>query len=293
MQSKRQIQQLLASAGTGPKKKLGQNFLIDLNLLHLIVSSSNIRETDIILEIGCGTGSMTQALAEKAHRVIAVEYDKVLAAIAVEQLRDTPNVRVLNCDALAGKGSLNPLVADAIDSAAEQCKGRLLLVANLPYSVASPIILNMVAGPTIADEMHITVQKEVAHKMTAGAGQDDYGPMAILLAATGTAQIARIFKPTVFWPRPQVDSALVHFIRDHDRTAQTRDFDLLADVVNLFLGHRRKTLQACTKLATGRLPKTHDWPAIFAAASIDPALRPDQLTPRQYVELANRCFDRQ
>lgn len=283
---------MLASAGTGPKKKLGQHFLIDLNLLQLIVSSSNIRESDIILEIGCGTGSMTQALAEKAHSVIAVEYDPVLAGIASEQLRDAPNVRVLNCDALAGKGSLNPLVADAIDSAAEHSKARLLLVANLPYSVASPIILHMVTGPMIADEMHITVQKEVAYKMTAQPGQDDYGPMAILLAAAGTAQIARIFKPTVFWPRPQVDSALVSFVRDPDRIALISDFDLLSDVVNLFIGHRRKTLQACTKLAAGRLPKTHDWPPIFAAAAINPGLRPDQLSPQQYAEIANRCFAR-
>jgi 16S rRNA (adenine1518-N6/adenine1519-N6)-dimethyltransferase len=293
MHSKRQIQQLLAATGASPKKKLGQHFLIDLNLLNLVADSAGITPDDIVLEIGCGTGSMTQELAQKARTVIAIEYDPVLAAIAAEQVKDTPNILVLNCDALAGKSSLNPTVKDAIDSAAKHTKGRLLLVANLPYCVASAIIVNMAAGPIVADEMHITVQKEVAHRMTAPPGRDEYGPMAILLAAAGNAQIDRILKPTVFWPQPQVDSALVHFVRDPAKTAQISDFDLLADVVNLFMGHRRKTMQACTKLAAGNPAQTHDWPAIFAAASINPTLRPDQLSPQQYVELANGCHSSQ
>ncbi len=280
---------MLAAAGASPKKKLGQHFLIDLNLLNLVADSPGITPDDVVLEIGCGTGSMTQTLAQKARTVIAVEYDPVLAAIAAEQLKDAPNTLILNCDAMAGKSSLNPTVKDAIDSAAEHATGRLLLVANLPYCVASAIIVNMAAGPIVADEMHITVQKEVAHRITAQPGQDEYGPMAILLAAAGNAQIDRILKPTVFWPQPQVDSALVHFVRDPAKITQVSDFDLLADVVNLFMGHRRKTMQACTKLAASTLAQTHDWPAIFAAASIDPTLRPDQLHPRQYVELANRC----
>jgi len=137
--------------------------------------------------------------------------------------------------------------------------------------------------------MHVTVQKEVAHRMTAPPGRDDYGPMAILLAAAGAARIDRIFRPTVFWPQPQVDSALVHFVRDPDRIAQISNFKLLADVVNLFIGHRRKTMRACTKLAAGHLTHTNDWPAVFAACSIDPGLRPDQLSPQQYVDLVNRC----
>lgn len=289
MQSKRQIQQLLASAGASPKKKLGQNFLIDLNLMSLVVSSAGITEADIVLEIGCGTGSMTLELAQKARTVISVEYDPVLAGIAAGQLKDAPNVQILNCDALAGKASLNPIVMEALDSATQRCKGRLLLVANLPYCVATPIILHMVAGPMVANEMHVTVQKEVAHRMTAQPGRDDYGPMAILLAAAGTAKIDRIFRPTVFWPRPQVDSALVHFVREPDRIARIGDFDLLADIVSLFMGHRRKTMKACTRLADGNLAHGQDWPAVFAAASVDPGLRPDQLHPQQYVEMANRC----
>ena len=289
MQSKKQIQQLLAYAGVQPQRGLGQHFLVDLNLLRLIVNSAQITERDLVLEVGCGTGSLTEGLAESAGRVIAVEYDPVLANIATEQLKDAINTQVLNCDILDNKRSFGTQVTDALNSARKQYRGRFLLVANLPYKVASPVIINMVAGAFVADEMYVTVQKEVAQRMTAQPDTAEYGHMGILLAATGRTRIARILKPTVFWPQPQVDSALVEFVRDKDKSARIKDFQLLIAVVNLFMGHRRKTIKACTRLAEGSLAGIDNWLDILANCGIDPAKRPEQLTPQQYVDVANHC----
>ena len=291
MQGKRRIQQLLAAAGARPNKRLGQNFLIDLNLIRLLVKAAQVSPDDVVLEVGCGTGSLTQELAAKAAHVIAVEYDRTLARIAREQLAGADNVRILQCDALENKNTLDRRVVHALQVAGQHSPGRTMLVANLPYNVASPLMINLVAGPIAIDAMYVTVQKEVALRMTAGPGKSDYGPLSIALAAAGSSRILRTLKPSVFWPSPQVDSAFVEFITESGARAQIKDFKLLMDVVGLFMGHRRKTIRACTKLAEDKLAQIDHWPAICAQCDIDPASRPEQIPPQQYVKLANRCRD--
>jgi len=162
MQTKREIRQLLLSAGVRPNGHLGQHFLIDLNLMRLLVDSANIRKDDIVLEVGCGTGSLTQALVEKAGQIVAVELDRNLFEIAENQLAHANNIKLINTDILASKHTIHPAVTDAIAAAHEQRSGRILLVANLPYNVASPVMMNLLTGPITADAMVVTVQKEVA-----------------------------------------------------------------------------------------------------------------------------------
>jgi len=128
-----------------------------------------------VLEVGCGTGSMTEALAEKAGRVICVELDKNLSEIAAMQLARSENIEIINTDILESKNTLSQIVTKALDLAGKKCPGRMLLVANLPYSAASPVIMNLITGPTIADCMYVTVQKEVADRMTASPGSSHYG----------------------------------------------------------------------------------------------------------------------
>lgn len=287
MQTKRQIQHLLSSAGVSPNRRLGQHFLIDLNLMRLLVDSADIRRDDIVLEVGCGTGSLTEALAEKAGKVIAVEVDRNLAAIAERQLAETNNVELINTDILEGKHTLSRTVIDAFARARRQCPGRVLLVANLPYNVASPVTMNLVTGPTIADAMYVTVQKEVARRMTAGPASDDYGTLSILLAATGDVGTIRTLKPAVFWPRPQVDSAVVGFVRRPEKAKRIANMTLFTETVHFFMGHRRKTLMACTRLARERLAGFADWPEIFEQCRIDPKSRPEQLAAEDYIALAN------
>jgi 16S rRNA (adenine1518-N6/adenine1519-N6)-dimethyltransferase len=290
MQTKQQIQRLLASSGASLNKRLGQHFLIDLNLMRLLVRSANIRDNDIVLEVGCGTGSLTEALAEHAGKVIAVELDRTLAEIAKRPLVRSENVQVINTDILKNKSTISPVVANAIALARQDFPGRILLVANLPYNAASPAMLNLVTGPTIVDQMYVTVQKEVADRMTAEPGGSNYGTLSILLSAAGEVKTIRTLKPTVFWPKPQVDSAMVSFVRRNEKLSKIQNMQLFSQTVGLFMGHRRKTLRACTKLARGQLARIESWPEILDQCAIDPTQRPEQLPPQDYVAIANLCF---
>ena len=286
MQSKRQIRQLLLSAGISPNKRLGQHFLIDLNLMRLLVDSAGIQEDDIVHEVGCGTGSLTEALLARAGRTIAVELDRSLAEIARKQLAQAKSFELVNADILESKNRINPAVAGALARAREEYRGRVLLVANLPYNVASPVMMNLLTGPTTADQMYVTVQKEVADRMAARPGTGDYGILSILLGATGDVKTIRTLKPTVFWPQPQVDSAMVSFVRNPAKCDRVTNMGLLSEIVHLFMGHRRKTLAACCKLAGGELARIVDWADIFEQCRIDPAQRPEKLGADDYVAIA-------
>ena len=186
MQTKNEIRQLLTSAGVAPNRRFGQHFLVDLNLMRLAVDAAGISEGDIVLEVGCGTGSLTSALAERAGRVVTVEIDPTLAQIARGQLAEARNVTLVQADALSSKGAFAPAVVAALTEPGKPPGGRLLLVANLPYDAASAVMINLVKGPLIADAMLVTVQKEVADRMAAGPSGKDYGSLSIFLGATGT-----------------------------------------------------------------------------------------------------------
>ncbi|MHC4424113.1 MAG: 16S rRNA (adenine(1518)-N(6)/adenine(1519)-N(6))-dimethyltransferase RsmA [Planctomycetota bacterium] len=292
MQTKQQIQQLLASAGASPNKRLGQHFLIDLNLMRLLVDSAHIKNNDIVLEVGCGTGSLTEALADNAGMVVAVERDKALAEIAKTQLAPKGNVLIINTDILETKNAISPTVTKAIQLCQKKYAGRILLVANLPYNAASPVMLNLITGSVTVDSMYVTVQKEVAQRITAAPGQKHYGTLSIFLAATGDVKTIRVLKPTVFWPQPQVNSAMISFVRKKTKASRIKNTELFNNAVHLFMQHRRKMLKTSTKLITGKLTQIKDWPEIFEKCSIDPTQRPDQLSPENYIAIANLCSER-
>jgi len=304
MQTKREIQELLSAAGVSPNRKLGQHFLVDLNLMRLLIDSARIGPCDVVLEIGTGTGSLTEALAEQAGHVVTVELDPTLAGIARSRLGEAGNVQIINTDVLSGKGAIDPAVIEAVTQAQARLRNlgpigpvrptgpipsRFLLVSNLPYDVASSVMINLVKGPVTADAMFVTVQKEVAERMTAGSGSRDYGTLSIFLQATGEVETIRRLKPSVFWPPPAVDSAMVRYVRDPDKSRRILDMDFFGAVIGLFIGHRRKMLRACIKEAPPELGGRDLWLEIFARHSIDPTRRPEELAPEQYVDLANSC----
>ena len=150
-------------------------------------------------------------------------------------------------------------------------------------------MLNLVKGPTIADAMYVTVQKEVADRMTALPGSSDYGSLSIHLNATGEIKTIRVLKPTVLWPSPQVDSAMIYFIRQKERVNMIKDMLLFTETIKLFMNHRRKMLRSCTKSAGGKLAEIN-WAEIFESCSIDSMRRPEQLSPQDYIAIANRCY---
>jgi 16S rRNA (adenine1518-N6/adenine1519-N6)-dimethyltransferase len=287
MQNKTKIQELLLSAGIRPNKSLGQHFLIDLNLMRLLLRAANVTKDDIVLEVGCGTGSLTQELAERAAAVIAVEIDNALAEIARQQLSDKKNVQIINADILRKKSVINPDVTKLIKSFQKKSAGRFLLVSNLPYNVASPLIINLVTGSPAADAMYVTVQKEVAERMTAKAGTKKYGTLSVLLQATGDVKIERVLPAGVFWPKPKVGSAMVSFIRSSKKTERIKSIEQLCRIVNLFMQHRRKMLKSITKSSQKGFKQVQNFQQIFESCGIEPNSRPAQLSPGDYVKIAN------
>jgi 16S rRNA (adenine1518-N6/adenine1519-N6)-dimethyltransferase len=150
-------------------------------------------------------------------------------------------------------------------------------------------MINLVKGPLTVEAMCVTVQKEVAERMIASPGRRDYGTLSIFLQATGTVEMVRTLPPSAFWPPPQVDSAIVRYVRDPQKSLRIPDMALFGAIVNLFIGHRRKMLRACAKGAPPELGGRDLWLRIFEESSIDPTRRPEKLSPDQYVTLANTC----
>jgi 16S rRNA (adenine1518-N6/adenine1519-N6)-dimethyltransferase len=292
MQTKRQIEQLLGSAGVKPNQRLGQNFLIDLNLMRLLIGAAHISRDDIVLEVGCGTGSFTEGLAKAAGLVITVECDKKLVEIAARKLEAARNIKIINADILENKNTICHEAVAAVEKARGGFGGKFKLVANLPYNVAASVMMNLIVGPPgslVVDSMCVTVQKEVGQRMIATPGSGNYGVLGIFMAATGQAQIMRKLKPSVFWPRPEVDSVMVRFKREEKKAERIHDPGLFKEVVNLFMGHRRKMLQACVKFAAGRLGAIHDWHGVFARAFVEPHRRGEELGADEYISMANIC----
>ena len=291
MQTKHQIQQLLAISAIQPNKRFGQNFLIDLNIMRFIIDSAAITKDDVILEVGPGTGSLTEGLSEHAGKVITVEIDTKIAKIAKKQLANLENVEFINADVLHKKSSINPDVIDAVETARSNAKGRFMLVANLPYAAASPLMINLVTGKLFVESMHVTIQKEVAERMVSLPGSKHYGTLSIILNATGDIEIIKILKPIVFWPAPKVDSAIVTYRRNNEKVNQIKDLSILSEIINLFMQHRRKMAKACTKFATGKIKDIKNGSDIFSTCQVEPTTRPGEITPQQYVNLANTCCD--
>ena len=291
MQTKQDIERLLAGAGLTPNRRLGQNFLIDLNLMRLLAEAAHLTPQDVALEVGTGTGSFTEELAIQAGHVVTVEYDTGLARVASSRLKVFDNVTFIQGDALESKNTINPEVLAAVAAARTQYAGRLLLTANLPYSVGSAVMANLIVGPVTADAMYVTVQKEVADRMAALPDHEEYGTLSILMAATGHVHLLRKLPASVFWPRPQVESAMVAYVRDPAKVAQIHDMDTFRRVITLFMGHRRKMLKACVKLTEGPLEKVRHWNAVFEEAFVDPHHRPEELSAADYINIANLCFE--
>lgn len=277
--------------GMNPRHDLGQNFLIDLNLLDLIVSEADLSERDVVLEVGTGTGALTSALVQEAGHVISVEYDRRVQELALEILEGRENLTLLHCDALKNKNHLNPLVLNAIDQALAAGPGRSLkLVANLPYNVATPVISNIVASEYPWSRMVVTIQYELAERIAAAPGTGDYSALSVWLQAQTRVTMVRKLSPAVFWPRPQVDSAILRIDPDPEAAARIRNREFLHTFLRDIFTQRRKRLRG---VVASLFQKELDKPvvdALFGQAGVPLESRAEELLPSQLVELANRIF---
>ncbi len=234
-----------AEAGIHPRGKLGQNFLIDMNLQRLLLESAELGPNDVVLEVGTGTGSLTVLMAGQADTVVTVELDPQLHQLAGEELFDMENVVMLRHDILKNKNLLNPAVTEVVDKYLAADSGRQLkLVSNLPYNVATPIITNLLASDVPPALMVVTIQKELADRMTAGPGNKDYGALSIWLQSQCRVEVVRVMPPTVFWPRPKVTSAIVRIEFDKELRARIPDPKFFHTFVRSMFFHRRKFLRS-------------------------------------------------
>lgn len=230
--------------GIRPKAQHGQNFLIDLNLLGLIASTAQIEPTDVVLEVGTGTGSLTALMAPQAAEVVTVEVDPQMHQLASEELIEHRNVTLLLKDALAGKHKIDPeLIALLESKLAVDPERRLKLVANLPYHIATPLISNLLVGSLVPKTMTVTIQKELGERICAVPATKDYSALSVWVQCQCTAEIARVMAPSVFWPRPKVESAIVHIVVDPERRAAIPDLEYFHQFVRKLFLHRRKFLR--------------------------------------------------
>jgi len=232
-------------AGIRPNTRHGQNFLVDLNLVHLLAQSADVGPEDVVLEVGTGTGSLTALLAERAAAVVTVEIDSQLHQLAAEELIDFDNVTMLRQDALKNKNRFHPHVLEIVrEKLGEQPGRRLKLAANLPYNVATPVLSNMLSTDVIPVSMTVTIQKELAERITARPRTKDYSALSIWIQAQCDTEIIRIMPPTVFWPRPKVHSAIIQVVPREEKRNAIPDLEFFHSFVRSMFFHRRKFLRS-------------------------------------------------
>ncbi|HTK76642.1 MAG TPA: 16S rRNA (adenine(1518)-N(6)/adenine(1519)-N(6))-dimethyltransferase RsmA [Gemmataceae bacterium] len=280
------VKGLLASRGILPKNKLGQNFLIDLNLIDLVVRTAELTATDLVLEVGTGTGSLTNRLADGAGAVVSVELDPVIYDMAREVIGERDNVRLLHADALRNKNELNPVVLSAVTEMHDRFATTYFkLVANLPYAVATPVISNLLLGAAPIERMVVTVQWEIAERLTAGVGTSPYGALSVLVQSLADVEIVRRLAPAVFWPRPQVESAIVLIRPDAGKRANVGDMQRFRHFLRDLYVHRRKNLRgALAGWPSGRRDKA-EVDAKLAALGLPGTTRAEDLDVEQHLRL--------
>jgi 16S rRNA (adenine1518-N6/adenine1519-N6)-dimethyltransferase len=274
-----EVRDLARRLGVRPSKRLGQNFVIEPGTVRKIAALAALAPADVVLEVGPGLGSLTLALLEAGPaRVIAVEVDRVLAA-------RLPQTVAARAPELAGR--LTVVAADALAAGAADLAGPDrgapgVLVANLPYNVAVPVLLHLLAAvPTLARGL-VMVQAEVADRMCAAPGSRTYGAPSVKLAWYAAARPAGTVPRTVFWPVPNVDSRLVGFTRrDPPPTSASRE-EVFA-VIDAAFGQRRKTLRAALSGWAGSAPEAE---RLLRAAGIDPGARGESLGVAEFARLA-------
>ncbi len=269
-----EIRDLAAALGVRPTKTLGQNFVHDPNTVRRIVRAADLAAEDVVVEVGPGLGSLTLALLPAAQRVYAVEIDPALAA-------GLPATAAAHAPAEAGK--LTVLARDALRLDAGDLPGPppTALVANLPYNVAVPVVLHLLAAlPTLRHGL-VMVQKEVADRLTAAPGSRTYGVPSVKLAWYASARQAGRVPPSVFWPVPNVESGLVAFTRRPPPAGADRE--AVFAVVDAAFAQRRKTLRAALAGWAGGAAEAE---RLLSVAGVDPGARGEALTVEQFAAVA-------
>ncbi len=270
-----EMKQALAARGIRLTKSLGQNFLHDANQLHRIIAAADLKKTDRVLEIGPGLGPLTELLLEQAGEVLAIEKDAKLVEVLTERFRlesrETSALRLLQDDALAYL------------SREERDWSEWKLVANLPYSVASPILVELASGGHGPRRMVVTLQIEVARRLLAKPGTPDYGLLTLLVQLDYEPHTWFKIPASCFFPEPDVDSACVCLLRRERALLPPDQRDAFARIVKRSFSQRRKMMLKLLKA---------DWPeprlaAEFARLTLSPQIRAEEVSLEQFARLTH------
>ena len=238
------LKQIFSQRGISPNKRFGQNFLIDQNTLLSIPNIAELREDDVVLEIGTGTGGLTRLLAESCRHVFTVEVDRKLFEMATDILKLYKNVTLINADILKTKHELNPdIPALMLNWLKEHDQAHIKVVSNLPYNISTPVIINLLEGNLPIKLMVLMLQKEITERMAAMPGTREYGILSVLTQLFSDVEVVKTLSPQVFWPKPNVYSAIVKVVVRKERYAgRITDYPFFKKIIHAIFTSRRKTL---------------------------------------------------
>ncbi|MCZ2344138.1 MAG: 16S rRNA (adenine(1518)-N(6)/adenine(1519)-N(6))-dimethyltransferase RsmA [Bacteroidales bacterium] len=283
------LRNLFEAHGLEAKSKLGQNYLIDLNLIDLIVRTAEVGPGDAVLEVGTGTGSLTARLADHAGQVVTIEIDKTFHPVARQIVGQRENVTYLLGDCLESKSRVNPDLLTAWDTAAGRLAGtaQRKLVANLPYVIATPLISNLLVSELPIERMVVMVQWEIAERLRATVGTKDYNALSVLVQSIADVETIRKVLPANFHPRPKVDSAIVMIRPNAEKRARVGDVIQFRDFLRDLYTHRRKNLrQGLVGWPRARKDKAFV-DARLAELQIDGSRRAEALSLEDHLRLCN------
>lgn len=270
------VRALLSARGLAPNKRYGQNFLIEPPILDRLIRLAALEPEDLVLEVGTGTGNLTHRLARVARFVVTVEIDQGLHSLAQDLLNHPENVRFVHGDIMQGKSALNELVLEKLDTILVDPQVKSMkVVANLPYNISTPFLSNLLLRYGAPERMVLTVQKELAENLTAEPGTKVYSPLTVLLRHLCDISIDRFLPGEVFWPRPDVESAIV-ILKSNGEAPEPA---LRAHALTQYLfGERRKAIRGLIR----RLPPTMGGP--LSAESVDRILEEVGVTGTERAE---------
>lgn len=280
----RVIQQMMKEHQFSARKKYGQNFLIDANILRQIVEAAQIGKEDLVLEIGPGLGALTQQLLMAADKVIAVEVDQMLIPILQENLKEYQNLVLLNEDVL--KVDLDALLQK--EGGGRKAK----VVANLPYYITTPIVAELLEKQKNLESITVMVQKEVAQRMQEGPGSKSYGALSLLVQYYAKAQLMMTVSSSCFIPKPDVDSAVIRLqiYEPNERPVQTAHEKEMFELIRAAFNQRRKTLiNAVGNAANLSYSKEQVRKALLDMGK-EETIRGEALTLQEFADLTERLI---
>jgi 16S rRNA (adenine1518-N6/adenine1519-N6)-dimethyltransferase len=258
-----------------PRKRWGQHFLVDRNILSKVVRAAKLEKGDVVLEIGPGMGEMTLGLARQVKKVIAVEIDRELVKILKEKTADFSNIVVIEGDIL--KISLEQLC--------RQGHQQLKVVANLPYQISTPLLFRFIESKQLFSSLTLMLQREVAERMIASPGGKDYGPLSIFTQSVSDLSIQFYIKPSAFFPPPKVESAVIHMVWKERPLVRPEEEGWFKKVVKGCFSYRRKRLVNALRHADLLLPE--DLEKRIEKIGIDSQRRPETLAIQEFAHLAD------